>query len=72
MIALELGEGQEHVQHQLAHRRGGIELLRDRDEGNAVLLERLHHAGEVEQGAAQAVHLVDHHAVDFTRLDIGE
>jgi hypothetical protein len=37
-----------------------------------VLVKGLHHLGEVEQRAAQAVHLVDHHAVDLARLDVGE
>ncbi len=27
-LALKLGEGQQHVQHQSAHRGGGVELLR--------------------------------------------
>jgi len=35
-----------------------------------VLLERLHHAGEVEQRPTQAVHLVDQHAVHPPRLDV--
>jgi hypothetical protein len=37
-----------------------------------VLVEKLHHAGEVQKGPAQTVHLVDHHAVDAARLDAGE
>ena len=71
-LALELRERQEHVQHQPAHRRGGVELLRDGHEGDAVLVKGLHHLGEVEQRPAQPVHLVDDHAVDLARLDVGE
>ena len=37
-----------------------------------MLLEGLHHAGEVEQRPAQAVHLVDHHAVDPPGLNVGQ
>jgi len=37
-----------------------------------VLVEKLHHAGEVQEGPAQPVDLVNHHAVDVARLDAGE
>jgi transposase len=30
-FALKLGEGQQHIEHQSAHGRGGVELLGDRD-----------------------------------------
>ena len=36
-----------------------------------VLLEGLHEACEVEQGAAEAIDLVDDHAVDLAGLDVG-
>jgi hypothetical protein len=41
------------------------ELLGNRNEGNLVLLEQLHEAGEVELGAAETVHLLDQHTVDL-------
>ncbi len=41
-LAFELGERQEHVEHQPAHRVGRVELLRYRDEGNLVLVEFAH------------------------------
>jgi hypothetical protein len=51
-------------------RSGRIELLSDRDEADAVLVEHLHDPGEVEQRTGQAVDLVDHHAVDQAIADI--
>ena len=36
-----------------------------------MLLEGLHQAGEVEQGAAEAIDLVDDDAVDLAGLDVG-
>src|SRR5690606_38546312 len=50
-LPLELGEGQEDVQHQPPHRGGGVELLRDRDEGHPIPLEHFDHLGEVRQTA---------------------
>jgi len=35
-------------------------------------VEDFHHAGEVQEGSAESVDFVDHHAVDFARLDAGE
>ena len=70
-LPLELGEGQQHVEDQPAHRRGGVELLRDRNERDFMLLEGLHHAGEVEQRAAQAIDLIDDDAIDLAGFDVG-
>ncbi len=71
-LALELGEGQQHVERQPAHRGGGVELLGDRDEGDAVGVEHLDDLGEVGERAGQAVDLVDHHRIDLAGVDIGE
>jgi hypothetical protein len=54
-LALELCEGQQHVQNQPPHRRGGVELLSDRDERDVLALEGLHQLGEVEQAAGESV-----------------
>jgi len=43
---LELGEGEQDVQHQPPHRGGGIELLGHGDEGHPVALEHL----DIRQG----------------------
>ncbi len=70
-LAFELGERQEHVEHQPAHRIGRIELLGDRDECDLVLVELGHKLGKVQQAAAESVDLVDHHAVDPAGFDVG-
>jgi hypothetical protein len=70
-LALELGEGQEYVQNQPAHRCGGVELLSHRHERHVVLLEGFHETGKVEQGAAEAIDFVDHDAVDLSGGDGG-
>jgi hypothetical protein len=57
-LALELSKRQEDVKYQSPHRRGGRKLLRDGHEGDAVLLEGLHHLGEVQQGATEAIDFV--------------
>ena len=71
-LALELGEGQQHVQRQPAHAGRGVEGLRDADEGDAVPVEHLDQPGEIHQRAAQPVDLVDDHDVDAAGLDVGE
>jgi hypothetical protein len=58
------------VQREPADGRRRIELLGRRDEGDALLLEDLHHAREVEERAAQAIDLVDDVAVDLPRIDV--
>ena len=71
-LALKLGEGQQHVQHQPPHRGGGVELLGDRHEGHTVALKHLDHLGEVGKAACEAVNLVDHDDVDKAALDVGQ
>jgi hypothetical protein len=71
-LPLELREREQHVEDQPAHRRGRVELLRDRRQGDPVRLEQLHHPGEVQQRAAEPVDLVDDHAVHLARLDVGQ
>lgn len=46
-----------------------IEMLSYRYEGDAELVERLHHAGEVEKRAAESIDLVDDHAINLAGLD---
>ena len=69
-LPLELGERQQDVQRQPPHRRGRVERLRHRDEGDLVAVEHLDQLGEVGQRAAEAVDLVDHHHIDQPVLDI--
>ena len=71
-LPLELGEGQQHVQRQPAHRGGGVELLGHRDERDAVLVEDLDDLGEVGQRPGQPVDLVDDHDIDALVANVGE
>ena len=48
-FALELRKRQQHVEGQAAHRGGGIELLRDRNEGDAMRVEQFDQLGKVGQ-----------------------
>ena len=52
------------IQHSPAHRGGGIKLFRRGNELHIVLLEQLHHSGEVQDRTADTVQLVDHHPAD--------
>lgn len=69
-LALELGEGQEHVPDQPAHAVARIEILGDRDEQDSVTLEEIHQPDEIEKGAADPVELVDDDDLDEAILDI--
>ena len=71
-LALELGEDEQDVERQPAHRGRGVELLGDADEGHVVPLEHVDQLGEVGQRAAQAVDLVDHDHVDHPGLDVAQ
>ena len=71
-LALELGEGKQHVEGQPPHRGGGIELLGDRHERNLVGIEHLDDLGEVGKRTGQSVDLVDHHRIDLVGLNAGE
>src|ERR1700693_5274435 len=70
-LALELREGEQHIQGQPPHRSRGVELLRGRDEGNALLVEDLDDLGEVGQRAGQPVNLVADDGIDLPRTDVG-
>ncbi len=50
-LALELGEGQQHVQHQPPHRGGRVDLLGNRAEAHTAAVEHFHHAREVGERA---------------------
>ena len=71
-LALELREGQEHVQCQAAHAGRGVEGLRDADEAGPTTIEDLDHACEVGQGPGKAVDLVDDDHVDLAGFDVAE
>jgi hypothetical protein len=69
-LALELGEGQQDVQHQPPHRGRRVELLGDRHERHAIAFEHFDHLGEVRQAARQAVDLVDDDHIDLAGFDV--
>ena len=57
---------------QPAHRRRGVERLRDADERHRVPVEDVDELGEVSERARQPVDLVDDHHLDEALLDVGE
>ena len=69
---LELGKGEEHVEGQPSHGRGGVELLGDGHKGDRSGIKGLDQLGEVGQRTGEAVDLVDDHDVDPAGLDIGQ
>ena len=69
-LPLQLGEDDADVEHGPAHGGGGVELLRGGDELHPVLAQSLHHAGEVQDGAADAVQLVDDDLAELSRPHI--
>jgi hypothetical protein len=71
-LALELGEGQQHIEGQPSHRGRRVELLRDRHERHALGIEDLDDLGEVGKRAGQPVDLVDDHDIDLALADLGE
>ncbi len=48
-LSFELGEGQQHVEHEPAHRSRCVDLLRDRNERDVMLGEQFHQTAEVQQ-----------------------
>ena len=71
-LALELGEGQQDVQRQPAHRGRGAEGLGHRDEGDVVGVEHLDQLREIHERARQPVDLVDDHDIDQACLDVAQ
>src|SRR5260221_13352669 len=70
-LPLELGEGHEHVEGHSPHGGLGIERLRDRHKGYAVMLEGLHQLEKIRHGARKTIDLVDNHDVDAAGLNVG-
>ena len=58
-LALELGEGQQHVEGEPTHAGGGVEGLRHRDERHLMGIEALDQLGEVGERAGETIDLVD-------------
>ena len=66
-LALELGEGQQHVERQPPHAGRRVERLSDRHERHAADVEQLNELREVGKRSRQTVDLVDDDDVDPTR-----
>src|SRR5215204_163764 len=71
-LALELSEGQQHVEGEPPHADRGVEGLGHRDERDAVLIEELDQLGEVGERSGEAIHLVDDDHVDAAGPDLAE
>src|SRR5208283_3250600 len=64
-LALELGEGEQHVEREATHAGRRIERLRNRHERYALCVEDLDDLGEISQRSRQAIDLVDHDDVNL-------
>ena len=71
-LALELSEGQQHVEREPPHRGGRVELLRDGLERRIVRVQGVDDLGEVRERPSEAVDLVHDDRVDPPRLDVCE
>ena len=70
-FTFKLGEHNADIQHGPPHRGGRVKLLRGRYELNIVFLKSFHHGCEVQNGTADTIQLVDHHALDQAPANIG-
>src|SRR5258706_10585419 len=70
-LPLELGEGHEHVERHSPHGALGVERLRDRHKGYAVMLEGFHQLEKIQHGSRKSINLVDNHDVDAAGLNVG-
>ena len=66
-----LREAEKDIQHQTTGGVCCVYRLGDRHEAHVVAIEYFHEPGEVQQGAGEAVHFVNDHAVDVPCLDVG-
>jgi hypothetical protein len=71
-LPLELGKGQQHIEHQLSHRARRVGLLRHRHERHSLGVEEFDQPGKIDERAGQPIDLVDDHDVDPADPDIGD
>jgi hypothetical protein len=69
-LPLKLGEGEQHVQREPAHGRGGIELLGDRNEAHSATIEGLDDPAKIIQSASQTVYFVNNNGLDLAGRDV--
>ena len=70
-FTFELGEHDADIQHGPPHRGGRVKLFRGRNELDIEFLKSFHHGCEVQNGTADTIQLVDHHALDQAPANIG-
>ena len=66
-FAFKLGKGQQHIEGQPTHRRGGIERLRDRHKRGPGRIHPLDDLGEVSKRAGKSIDLVNDDGVETSR-----
>jgi hypothetical protein len=69
-LALELGEGEQHIEREPAHAGGSVERLGDRDERHALRVKNLDDLGEIRQRSRQPIDLVDDDHVDLADANV--
>jgi hypothetical protein len=69
-LALELGEGEQHVERQAPHGGRRIELLRHRHKGRIVRIENVDNLGEIGKRPCQPIDLVDNDDLNVPGLDV--
>jgi hypothetical protein len=67
-FAFELGQGREHVEHELAAGGGGVDCLLEAAEPDAALGQVGDGVDQVAQGAAEAIQLPHHEGVAGAQL----
>jgi hypothetical protein len=67
-VTLELGQGREHVEHQLAAGGGGVDCLLQAAEPDAALGQAGDGVDQMAQGAAEAIQLPHHEGVAGAQL----
>ena len=71
-LTLELGEGEQHVEREAAHRGCGVERLRHRNERGAVRVQHIDDLREISERPSQPVDLVDDDNLHFAGRDVAE
>src|ERR1700731_4879109 len=69
-LALELGEGEQHVERQAPHGGRRVELLRHRHEGCVMGVEDVDDLGKICERPRQSVDLVDNDGLNPAGLDV--
>ncbi len=71
-LTLKLSKGEQDVHDQAAEAVGSVEVLGNAREGDAIALEPVQQADEVQQAPTEAIELVYDHNIDATAFNIGK